>query len=396
MKLPAQIRENAFFVVFYGSLFLFFLWPLIILAKTFSLGDYHAQFYPWSFDYARELAHGRLPFWTDLMTNGFPMVAEGQVGPYYLPHLVTYFMLPFRVAYTWSIPAHILIGGVGAYAFARRSGLAKEGAAFAAVVFSFSSAYGGCFYTTGTLRVLTWLPWSLLLLERSADKENPWLTTAGLLTAATGLMWTAGFPQIALYAEFYLFLYALLRFRFALRPLCVFAAASAAGAVLAAPQILPTLELASVSIRAGQGADFALWGSVPPPAAVSLLFPEWGKLARVSFYIGVVPLFLAAAACALPKRAQEKTHLFLAALFFLFALGKYNPMFSFLVSKISAPAMRNPSKFLFFTCISLGFTAGWALDRLRAGTDERTAKRLRRIFVGLAFIAVVVPGVAGI
>jgi hypothetical protein len=392
----SKIRENAFFTVFFGSLFLFFLWPLIILVKTFSLGDYHTQFYPWSFDYARQIAHGRLPFWTDLMTNGFPMVAEGQVGPYYLPHLVTYFLLPFRAAYTWSIPAHILIGGIGAYAFARKSGLAKEGAALAAVVFSFSSAYGGCFYTTGTLRVLTWLPWSLLLLERSVDRETSWFTTAGLLAAATGLMWTAGFPQIALYAEFYLFLYALLRFRFALRPIGVFAAASAAGAVLAAPQILPTLELASVSIRAGQGADFALWGSVPPPAAVSLLFPEWGKLARVSFYIGVVPFFLAAAACALPKRAQEKTHLFLAAFFFLLAIGKYNPIFAFLVSKISAPAMRNPSKFLFFTSVSLGFAAGWALDQLRAGTDERAVKRLKAIFVTLAFLTAVVPGIAGI
>lgn len=393
--IPGKIREHAYFAAFFGSLFVFFLWPLVLLVKTFALGDYHAQFYPWTFDYARELAHGRLPFWTDLMTNGFPMVAEGQVGPYYPPHLASYFALPFRVAYTWSVPLHILAGGIGAYAYARKSGLGKEGAALAAVVFSFSSAYGGCFYTTGTLRVLTWLPWSLLLLHRSAENETPWLTTTGLLAAATGLMWTAGFPQIALYAELYLFLYAAARFRLAPRPLGAFFAASALGAVLAAPQILPTLELASWSVRAGQGTDFALWGSVPPPAAVSLLFPEWGKLARVSFYLGAAPFFLAAAACLLPKRAQERTHLFLAAFFFLLAIGKYNPLVAALAAKISAPAMRNPSKFLFFTCVSLGFAAGWALDRLRAGVDEKAARRLKKIFISIAFLAAVVPGAAG-
>ena len=70
------LRRHSYFLFFYGSLFLIFLWPLILLKKTFLFGDYWLQFYPWSFYYAQALKSGHLPYWVREVACGFPMVAE--------------------------------------------------------------------------------------------------------------------------------------------------------------------------------------------------------------------------------------------------------------------------------------------------------------------------------
>ena len=374
---------------------MFFLWPLVILKKSFVLGDYAVQFYPWSRWYAEGLRTGHIPLWTDLITGGFPLGAEGQTAPYYLLHLVTYFLLPFKVAYTWNIPFHILLGGIGFYIYAQRIGLSRQGAALAAVLFSFSSAYGGCFYTTGTLRALSWLPWSLYVLEKINDSRDKrsyvlWSSALGVLFSQ---MWTAGFPQIAVYAFFYLFLVICFDPKKRMSMAAPFALAGILGVLLALPQVAATLELAPLSVRAGEGVDFALWGSVFPFSAISLIFPSWSVILKVSFYIGIPPLLLVMLSLFVRKTRLIKMHVFLAVFFFLLALGKYNPVYAAFVKVLSLTFMRNPSKFLFFSAVSLSVLAGFGLDRLVEGTLwDPSQKWARRLLILFAAFIVLLPG----
>src|SRR3989338_1071420 len=379
----------------YGILFVVFLGPLIALQKTFLHGDYWVQFFPWSFHYSEALRSGTgLPYWTSLVGNGFPLMAEGQVAGYYLLHLLSYATLPFQTAYTWLIPLHILIGGAGFYAYMKKTGTGSQGAALAAVIFSFSSSYGGCFYTTGTLRVLSWLPWCLWIFEgwlAGVPKKERFYSTLGLGVLCSQ-MWTAGFPQLAVYAFFYLFLILLLDARRKTGFVFLFVASSLTGILLSLPQILQTAELARHSIRAGQDVSFAFWGSTPPFAAVSLIFPDWGMLLRTSFYVGIIPLLFILTVLFLRKKPFEKTHLWLALIFFLLACGKYNPLYKLFVETFSLTAVRNPSKFLFFGVVSLGVLAGSGYERyLRSEASPRLLRRIGFVLLG---VVIVVPCLA--
>lgn len=380
-----RIRSHGYFLAFFGALFVYFLWPLIVLKKTFILGDYGLQFFPWSHLYAEGLKRGQLPYWTPLMANGFPLVAEGQVGAYYPLNLLGFLLLPVEAAYTWGILLHFLLGGVGFYVYGQKIGLSKEASALSAVLFSFSSAYGGCFYNIVTVRVLTWLPYGLIALENIAAGKKPSFWT-GLLSAFIAMMWTAGFPQMAVYALLYLSIYAAFK-KSVFRCLAAFAMANLFALVLASPQLYATWQLIGQSTRSSGDAAFALWGSVPPPAALSLVFPEWGNFLRVSFYIGILPLFFALIGAATKKERAEKVHWGLAVIFFLLALGKYNPLYAFAVKTFSLTALRNPSKFLFFSTVSLAIAAGFGMQKALAGREEGKWKKI--VGISAVFFALV-------
>ncbi len=386
------LRRHAFFLLFFGALFVFFTGPLLLVRTAFLVGDNGVQFHPWALALSQSLKQGTLPYWTDLIACGFPLVAEGQVAAYYPPNILFFLLLPFKAAYSWTVPAHLLVGGIGFYVYGRRIGLGERAAALAAVVFSFSSGYGGCFYTMGTLRVLTWVPWTLLALDAARRAPN----AAGLGAAAAGagvcfgLMGTGGFPQAAAYAALYVLVLTTLE-PGRQRTLPVLAVGALVGFVLASPQILQTLELAGESARAGADSAFALWGSLPPPALASFLFPEWGPLLRVTLFLGIAPLFLAAAALFSRKTPVERAHAWTALLFLLLAFGKYNPLYALAVERLPLTALRNPSKFLFFTLASLAVLAGFGFAKTFAGP---LLKGQRRAIAVLAALCVLLPSAA--
>ncbi len=380
------LKEHRYFAIFYGALYTLFLWPLMLFQKTFVFGDYWQQHYPWAMEYARGIREGKMPYWVTGMAAGFPLAAEGQVGAYYVPHIVFYGLFPFETAYTLLILAHVLVGGIGFYRYAEKIGLSRQAASLAAVLFSFSSAYGGCFSNTASLKVLAWLPWAMLLPEYlNAAKGKDKVLWISLLGALFGLMWTAGAPQMALYAIGYLGLYWLLKFRFQGLPELI--AANAIGFILSLPQWAATLELIPESVRAGESTAFTLFGSFFPPAAVSLFFPSWGIFLGFSFYIGAAAWLLILSGFVSKKTSIEKVHWWLVFIFFVLAAGKYSPVYSFLSERFSQGLVRYPYKLAFFCTVSMAVPASFALDRLTADRSASVLKAKKMILAG-AFIAV--------
>lgn len=332
------------------------------------------------------------------MACGFPFTAEGQAGPLYPFHLA-YLFLPFIAVYTWSIPLHFLLGGAGMYGYARSLGLSREASGLASTVFAFGSGFAGCYYNVGSLRTLAWLPWALILLVRMRSAEKPKKTKyCALLALIFFLQWTAGFSQIAAYAFFYCFLHEIPFFvmrdvRRDFKPLLFLAASLMLGTALAAPQIAATAELIPLSIREGESIFFALWGSAPPAALVSLIFPQWGNALRLSFYVGIVPLMLAVfMAGFIFEKGQWRRHVLLALFFFLLALGRFNPVYRWVVETFSLTLFRNPSKFLFFSVTSLSILAAFGLDRLiRCREDSENAGRWKKIVYGFAATVALLP-----
>jgi hypothetical protein len=370
-------------VAAFFALYAAMLHPLIAMKAGFVLGDYEVQMYPWSFAYAQALKEGVLLLWTPLLQCGFPLFAEGQTGMLYLPNLLLFKFLPFKLAYNAMLLLHFLAGGVFTYLFGRKKGMSREGAAVAAITFAFGSAYAGCFYNIVAMRSLVWFPLALYLVDKYLEKRK--MLPLFILAFVQSLSWLGGFPQMALYAVFFVAAYFFLRLREEGplirgkgRAAAWFLAALGWSVVIALPQLWATWELAGESTRVLYGKEFALWGTVAPWCLTTVFMYSWGMFLRYKVYIGIWPIlsvFLGG--------FQKRFALWwiLTALSLFFALGAFNPVNWLLIHLPGASLLRNPSKFLFFTAFFLSVLAGLSFDSLSARFLSRAVKILAVFFV---------------
>jgi hypothetical protein len=196
---------------------------------------------------------GGMPLWCPYTLGGMPFIHDPQVGAFYPPHWLL-LLLPLDAlgsALSWLIVAHLLIAGWGTYIYARSQQLDRPAALVAAVGFMFAGKWllhllaAGHYTTIG----LAWLPWALLYLETAIARASwTWATAAGGFYA---LVILGTQPQWALYAGILLALWPLASTALWRRWFGYGAWAAVIAVALSAVQILPTLEAAAHSTRAG-------------------------------------------------------------------------------------------------------------------------------------------------
>lgn len=71
-----------------------------------------------------------------------------------MKNIVLYFLLPFKVAYTYNIILHFVFAGIFMYIYLREINMSKIAANVCVIVFLLGSNYGGCFYGIMSLKVL--------------------------------------------------------------------------------------------------------------------------------------------------------------------------------------------------------------------------------------------------
>ena len=157
-----------------------------------------------------------------------------------------------------------------------------------------------------------------------------------------------------------------------------YGAAVALGLALAAAQLLPTLELSRLSVRAG-GLSFreAISFSLRPRMLLYTLLPTYGEDLGQAFgtegfseyvaYIGVLGLVLAAwgAWRGHPSWARRR-FLVLAACGFVLALGIYNPAYFLLYKLVPGfDLFRAPARWMFLYTFGAAMLAGLGAEQLR-------------------------------
>jgi len=378
-----------------GLLFAFY--PELFLAQAAPLtGDHLEQHYPWASLLAQSVKEFKLPFWTSLIQCGFPLVAESQVGAFYLPNLILFFLLPFQVAYSYMNLFHWFIAGWGTYAYAKHMKLGAMASFVAAVIFTFGSAYGGAFYNMTSLKAICWFPVALYFLERYlAQGQRRFL--AGM-AVVIGQSFVSGYLQIAALTWMMFGVYAMLRvFLFPKAPLsgarrvAIFGALIAAAATalfLALPQIYLTFQLAMMSNRTGLEEGYAYLGSLSPLVLGTLLNPHWLMLSSgCSFYAGYLTLFLVLVSSFSPD--VRKSQFFriwgvLGALALLLAFGRWSPLYVAFVKLTRFYSFRVPAKFLVFFCFGFAMLGGMGFQVLWQG--RLTQAIMRRAFRALLAI----------
>jgi hypothetical protein len=357
-----------------------FFWKIALTNRVLAGLDLFAYFYPYR-DFAGEaLRAGRLPLWNPYLFMGAPLLANSQVAVLYPLHWpLLWLSAPKQVA--WSIVIHIWLAGAGTYLFARWSLHQRPWGAFvAAVIFALGGFLSAQIEHLNQLNASAWLPWLLLCLAGIWNQgRRRWLA---LLCggAIVGLALLAGHTQAAYIVLLGAAVYALLRglayfgkrnWLAGLRGIAALSAMTLMGLLLAASQLLPTLELTRLSVRSGglpynEAASFSLkpgliFKAFLPPLAWEPPFSEYVA------YVGLIGLALVSiGAWAIVRRKRHGGEaLGLALTGILLAFGAYNPVYYLLFKLVPGfDLFRAPARWLLLYSFGAAILASIGLETL--------------------------------
>ncbi|MGH2606370.1 MAG: hypothetical protein ACRDG5_07230, partial [Anaerolineales bacterium] len=259
---------------------------MLIRGEVLYWGTPGLQFLPWHSFALQAMANGHVPLWNPWLGMGAPLLANHQSAVLYPPNLLLAVVGP-----AWGhgllVFLHLVFAGAGMVVLARRLGLGTSGQMVSAIAFSLS---GYLVARAGFLSMnaaLAWVPWIVgagLGLAQVAAGPSRWpdrATSAGLLSFVLAMQWLAGHAQTAWYTLVLAFIWLLASAHRAAGTRGMARAAGGAiaavvfAAMLAAAQILPTLEYWRESQRAaGVNVEMAMTYSFWPWRLLGLLAPN--------------------------------------------------------------------------------------------------------------------------
>ena len=411
---------------------------LLFTDRVLASGDILHYFYPYRDYAAASLRAGRIPFWNPYIFMGAPFLANPQAAALYPLHWPLSWLPVTRQLY-WSGAIHAWILALGGCALMRRWGAGWLAAVGAGLVLAGSGFYGGLLGHINQMNGAAWLPWLLWALEgrwtaeerakRNEEREGetgPSRLASHFRRFAALLLPFALFVALTLLAGHtqttYINLFGVgawllaTSWRMYSRGMVHLAASFLIyvlgvllGVLLAAAQLLPTLELSQLGLRSGglsyvDVTSFSLrplllhWTLLPSYGLrdLSVVFATLGYTEFVA-YVGVVGLLLALVAvvsCLRPvagRRPWTVGHwplavlcgLFFAGLGLFLALGRWNP-FSLLFYYL-APGFdlfRTPARWMMLYTLGVAVLAGagteWLWGRMKATGVKTVARRLSR------------------
>jgi len=279
-----------------------------------SLRDQIALFIPFTNQAWNQVHQGHLPLWNPYSGLGMPLAFNWESAPFGLPAFIGY-LVPLRYAYTVGVLVTVAVAGTGAYVFARVLRLGVIASAFVGTTFVLSGSMLSLLGWTAT-SVGSWSGWlfaSAVLVIRGKHRARAVCGFAVVLAFAI----YAGHPETA-----FMVLLALAIFVVAVlagrsrgfgtsrpirRPIFDLAIGGLAGAGLAAPLLLPGIQLIGTAGRIATGNYASL--TTPDHGVLQFLFQgfdglpvagsAWfGSLSYqwTSAYVGVIALVMGAVA----------------------------------------------------------------------------------------------------
>ncbi|HET6960913.1 MAG TPA: hypothetical protein VFJ27_00370, partial [Terriglobia bacterium] len=324
--------------------------------KTFFFRDVSFFHYPLKKLVTEAYASGEWPLWNPYIQLGQPLLANPNTMALY-PTQILFQLLPFDLAFELHFVVHCMLAGVSTFYLARALGYCSSSAFIAAVIYNFSGVTLSFVNLFNILPVVAFLP--LLTLSFIRILQGP---TIGRLLAATLVV--AGFglllePLSSLAIAVFLLLFVTAYFLFSgnaqvRTPVAIgcFALVVVSGMLLAAIQIVPTLELIRHSGRRG-GLDFQTvsgWSLHPVnllQVVLPRIFGDYFRLTQngswagiffekrepylLSCYFGAFSLLLALAGFFLSdRRWLSRTLAAVALAGLLLASGKNGPIYPLL------------------------------------------------------------------
>jgi hypothetical protein len=380
---------------------------------------------------AESLRAGDWPLWNPNLYGGAPHVADIQAGFLYPINLLLFLLLPgFGTQAMESLSVvHLWWAGLGMFVFVRSlrwgqddeasARIGRPAALAAGIAFAFADPFWVHFGNLNYIAVASWLPWVMVCFARSLElrpQTHPtrtdglgWAVAGGVLLGVATL---AGHIQATLVVGLAVTLYGLFWLLFESREAASRSQVMAALArmvsrvvvlggiacLVAAPVLLPAVQLAQATTRAEWTYQQAVGYSLAPPQWIGWLIPgffgrgpqlHWGLWPRVETgYLGVFPLALAFLAILARRNRVTWTLAGIGGVGFVLALGVYSLPHGWLSLLPGFNLVRAPARLILLTDFGLAALAGIGLQVLLGPIGEsETWKALTRFSDGLGWIA---------
>ncbi len=430
--------------------------PLLSTNRVLASGDILLYFYPYRDYAAAALRAGELPLWNPYIFLGVPFLANPQAAVLYPLHWPLSWM-PVTFQVYWSAALHTWILGMGGYVLLRTWGHSRWAGLITGLVLAGSGFYGGLMGHLNQMNGAAWLPWALALLVWEGQNQvqgQPlaWRRMArasGLFGLLVALMLLAGHTQTVYINLFGLGVWILLsplsisfprliprklraypgvmlktgdnsgdnfeemsntsnednpgdKVEKSLqmliplaRRLAIYALGVALGALIAAPQLLPTLELNARGLRQGglsysEASSFSLkplllpWTLLPTYGVFDLgvIFSTSGYTEFVA-YIGLIALIFSVIGLWRTRGAAWGSGLLLAALGLFLAAGRWNPFYYLLYWLVPGfDLFRAPARWMMIYTLGMAILAG-------IGIEHWLNRQGRKLLLGVVVVALV-------
>jgi hypothetical protein len=394
-------------IVILLALTLFLFWdvlfvsePLILSRKDTDLRHLFIHLRAFTFE---QLRLGNLALWNPYYFSGLPCLGSLQAAPLYPPNLI--FLIPsLPHAINGSIAFHVFAMGVTMYLWSSHRRIRPLASLFSATL----AMFGGTYFlhvTPGSLPnlcAMVWTPLVLLALDGWHDRPAPGWILLGILAVSMQIL--AGHPQYVFYTGVSALVYSGLHVIArpgGKRTLTGMPLIYTGAVLLAAIQLLPALQTAGESARAGGiSYEFASSFSFPPENFITLLVPGffgdmhdlfyWGRglIWEMCPFFSITGLVLCIYGSIHGPGSLRRFSVTMSLLLMLLALGGRTPLLRILYQWVPGFDMfRGSSKFMFQASLFLVMLAGIGLDHLMRHGQDKGLTKGSVLLVGLALAA---------
>ncbi|MCL4418709.1 YfhO family protein [Patescibacteria group bacterium] len=362
--------------------------------KNGAMPDVITQIYPWKHFSIEVFKNGQIPLWNPYSFSGTPHLANYQ-SAVLSPFNILFFVLPFVDAWSILVLLQPLLAGIFMFMLARSLKRGNPASLIAAISFMFCG-----FITTwmgyATLGyAILFLPLAIYSIEKFYSSSK--IRFLLLLTLTIPLSFFSGHFQISLYFFILVIFYIIFKF-FQTRNihntlyiiLCAFL-----GFLLSLPQILPSIELYSQTLRSTlfEKGEIVPWRYLPTLIAPDFLGNpvtrnDWfGHYAEWNGYIGLIPLMLAL--YVFTNRKITRVIFFVFSAILAIFLAFQTPILDLLIaSHIPVLSTSAVSRVIVLFSFSFAVLSGFGFEYL---IEDIGNKRFKKIFFWIGgFVAVFV------
>jgi hypothetical protein len=375
----------------WAARFLLLLQPVLFHGRTLVFPTTHIPYdiegyhYPLIAHMAAMLRRGWLPFCNPNTYAGMPLSADLQAQMWYPPVWAAIALGNIGAGrhlfywVEWLVPLHMALAGVGAFALFRRMGLVRPAAFLGASVCQLGGFYASQACHLGAVCSAAWLPLGALAVwELRAGFRARWFAVLAAAVAASIL---AGFAATTIVVCGALLLFAVglaVTGEARWRTVALLFAAVGVAAVAAAVELIPLVELTSLSIaslrwrwQSPMGAPLETLVSLVWPNYFHIFEPDSGYRLPYNYtflyaYCGLAPILLAGAALFLRGCRRAAMFLVLAVLGAFWMLGEFTPVYPAVFGLL--PKLVRSASYAWLAmaafCFFVGATAAVVLDHL--------------------------------
>lgn len=360
--------------------------------------DVVRQLYPWRIEAIRQWQEGKVPLWNPYNFSGQPLLANFQSAALY-PLNALFFVFPKESAWTLLVALQPLLALLFTYLYLRLIRMSVLASLFGAVSYGISGFMTVWLEYNTVGHIISWLPLQLLSIELLSQKKFQSLLGYILLTLSVAFSLLSGHPQAALYSIFFCTIYGVVRLNGKVK---IWAGLSVGlGFGLSAAQLIPGLELISLSARANHTYEQMMRGNLIQPWQILMtFFPNlFGNPVSRTYWptdtyvgkvtsIGLIPLFFLLSALRLHKSAMVRFYIITTIIIGVFIT--VNPVTAVLYRfQLPIISSSSPTLMVFIFSFSLAVLTSFGIDgwTREPHSLQRLVSRGLQVTVGIAAVA---------